>query len=150
MTRPRDALSALLRRQGERMPEVMWRGALGMLEGAACEARLGLEGRFRLAPWSELRRLERAVADALEVAELAIAIAEERNRLDEELEHVARERAAGHAKRARREQTREAERVRLLNGRARREGRALTPEERWPWIYADEPASPASTSPPLP
>lgn len=115
----------------------MWRGSLGMLEQAAAAAREATDGRWRSVPLSELRRLEDAIAAALEVSRLAVAIAQERHDLELELTREARAAAEQHAKERRRAGTREAERVRLLNARARREGRELTPEERWPWIYAD-------------
>lgn len=133
-----DTLRALLEQHGERLPETLWLGALGMLELAAQEAREGIGGRWRSRPRIELRRLLRAIEQAVELAELAAELGAAHSELEDALMAPARAAAAAAAAERRREGTREAERVRLANAAARREGRPLTPRERWPWLYADD------------
>lgn len=117
-------LDGFLERVGEEAAEVAWQAAGAWLERAARESRDGHFGRFRYYPQGELRRLRRDVKHALELARFAVALQEEENELVRALTSEARAQAEAADTRRRREQTREAERVRLENGRKRRsEGR---------------------------
>lgn len=123
-------------RYGDLAAEVIWRGALALIGEAADDAGEGNGGRWQSVPRSELRRLRRDLAGALELAHLAVTMQEGRSDLDEELLADVRRRGDQAAARERRQQTREAERVRLLKHAARKAGRSLSRSELWPGMFA--------------
>jgi hypothetical protein len=137
-----DGLAAFVERHGDHAAEVLWWGALSLLERAAHEAREGNWGRWRHYPRGELRRLRRDLAEALELARLAVAFQDEENARMRDLGVDLRREAAEVAAAHRRDGTREAERVRLLRARCRKEGREPTPEELHPWLFNGGAAEP--------
>ena len=70
-------LAGYLERRGDRAAEVLWDAALAMVNCATEEAGRGGSLRWRSYPRGELRRLRRDLAEALELARLAVAIREE-------------------------------------------------------------------------
>jgi hypothetical protein len=115
------------------MAEVAWLASLAWLERAAVEAREVADSRFRAFPEGELSRLRHELAGALSLARFAVAARRADEDLVAELTREAREAAADAGRARRREQTREAERVRLLRARCRREGREPTAAELYGW-----------------
>lgn len=115
-----DGLAGFLERRGDRAAEVVWEAALVMVARAAEEAREGHWGRWRHYPSGELRRLRRDLAEALELARLAVALREEEHNRSAELDAELATQAAEAARRRRREQTLPAERARLANLARRR------------------------------
>lgn len=122
-----------MERHGYRTPEVLFRAALVMLRDVADEQERGDLWRFRELPRSRLRAMRRGLAEALELAHLACALQEAENENARDLVKDLTERANDAAARRRREGTREAERVRLVKAKARREGREPTDAELRPW-----------------
>jgi hypothetical protein len=107
-----DGFAAFVDRYGDEAAEVAWMAGLAWLERAADSAREGKWGRFRHYPGGELRRLRLDVSRALQLCR--------DNDLMRALTQEARAAVAASGKARRREQTREAERVRLEKAAARR------------------------------
>ncbi len=128
------ALAAFLDHHGDRAGEAAWLAGLAMIERVGVEAREGIYGRWRHYPAGELRRVRRDVAAALSILRVAVSLQEAENANMRELTTDLAQRAATVAAERRRDQTREAERVRLLRATARKEGRAPTDAELYPWM----------------
>lgn len=109
-------------RYGDETAEIIWAAALSMLEQAARRAGEGTWGRWRNFPSGELRRLRRDVARALALARLAVALEAEEVAAGADLAEDLRRAASRAAARAGREQTLDAEYVRLAKAAARRAG----------------------------
>lgn len=114
-------LAGFVDRYGDESAEVLWWAALAWIERAAHEAREAHFGRWRYYPRGELRRLRRDLLPALMLARAAVALQEEANEHIRELDLELRAEAERIAARARREQTREAERARLEKAARRRQ-----------------------------
>jgi hypothetical protein len=112
-------LAAFLDRRGDRAAEVLWDAALTMVVRAAADAREAHPQRWRGYPRGELRRLRRDMAEALELARLAVALREEEQDQHGDLEDELHRAAAEAGARARRAQTLPAEKARLANAAAR-------------------------------
>jgi hypothetical protein len=128
-----DAFALFLDRAGERAAEVVWQAALVWIRRAADEALEAAGSRFRSFPAGELRRLRYDLAEAMQLARLAAALASDEADRRYELTHELHEAAAEASRRRRRRGTLEAERVRLLRARCRAEGREPTADELYPW-----------------
>lgn len=109
----RRGLIAYLDRRGDRAAEVAWTAALALVVQAADDAREARWGRWRHHPRGELRRLRRDLAEALELARLAVALQEQEHEQRAALELELAEAAAEAGRRRRRAQTLPAERARL-------------------------------------
>lgn len=120
---------AFMERYAEDAAEAAWLAALAWADRALERSREAPFGRWRYNPAGELRRLRRELVGALLLARFAVACQEEENAYMRSLTAELEERATAAAARTRREQTLEAERVRLLRARARREGREPSDEE---------------------
>jgi hypothetical protein len=105
---------------GEDAAEAAWLSALALVDRATGRAREGQYGRWSSYPGGELRRLRRELAAALRLARFAVLLQETENERLRDLTADLRRSAAEAGARARREGTREAERVRLENAARRR------------------------------
>lgn len=122
--KPPPGIAGFVERLGDQAAEITWEASLAMIERAARDAREAKWARFRWFPSGELRRLRRDLAHALELARFAVAMQEDETELVRELMADARAQAEEAGRRRRREQTMEAERVRLEKGRRRRQERS--------------------------
>lgn len=113
-------IEAFLARHGDDAAEVTWWAALSLLERAAINAREGRWGPWRFYPAGQLRRLRRDIAQALELARLAVALQEEENNAERQLDVELREHAAEAGRQRRRAGTLAAEEARLAKARQRR------------------------------
>ena len=118
----RAGLDTFLLRHGDRAAEVLYHAALTLIRQAAHEGLEGVPGRWHGIPRMELRRLRQKLAEALELAHLAVALQEQENERYRDLTRELDEAAAAAARRARRAGTLEAEYVRVAKSRARRAG----------------------------
>lgn len=114
-----EGIAGFVSRRGDRAAEVVWDAALAMLERAFRDARESSESRWRWYPRGELRRLRRDVAEALELARLAVALREEEQEQSRELDEELTRTAAEAGKARRRAQTLPAERARLAKAAVR-------------------------------
>jgi hypothetical protein len=118
-----EGIAAFVERRGDRSAEIVWGAALEMIRQAAEEAKEGKWGRWRHYPKGELRRLRRDLAEALELAHLAVALQEEERAQHADLDRELHEAAVEAGRRRRRAQTLPAEQARLENARRRRDDR---------------------------
>ena len=130
-----NGLDGFVERYGAESAEVAWLAGLAWIERAVQTAREGNFGRFRWYPTGELRRLRRDLHGGLLLCRFAVSFQEEENEQYRSLTVELEREAAAAAARRRREGTREAERVRLVRQKARREGREPTEEELRPWLH---------------
>lgn len=115
-----EGIVGFVERRGDRAAEVVWDAALVMVERAAVEARQGRHGRWRSHPKGELRRLRNDLAEALELARLAVHLQEEDELQTRELDLDLAAAAAAVGAARRRAQTLPAERARLSKAAERR------------------------------
>lgn len=117
-----DGIVAFVERRGDRGAEVIWAAVLTLVSQAADDARDVARSRWRHHPKGELRRLRSDLEEALELAELAVALQEEERVRGADLAAELQNAAVEAGKQRRRAQTLPAERARLEKAARRRQG----------------------------